>query len=176
LDLLLIAGAASAVGSVTKQPISGSRSGVKNKLFGGRVRVRTCPRITSGDFYGTKTWPQEKDEVLAMSVRNGKFQLVGDEQKLSHSPQHLVGSNPPSGKFQMVGDVEKMSDIRVNSPSAHHSRGDYQKVGDEMKLSRKAVMGWGSAYNLPVSHGGTLDNSVTGVEGNSKTGQHGKKE
>ena len=111
-----------------------------------------------------------------MSVRNGKFDLVGDTQKIGKTPQGVVGSDPPSGKFQMVGDVEKMSDLRVNSPSAWHNHGDYQKVGDELKMSRKAVTGWGSAYNLPMSRETHADNSVTGVEGNSKTKSHGRTE
>ena len=111
-----------------------------------------------------------------MSVRNGRFDLVGDTQKINKAVQPRVGSNPPSGQFQKVGDEEKMSDIRVNSPSAWHNRGEYQKVGDELKMSRKSVVGWGNAYNLPMSHNTYDDNAVTGVEGNSKTKSHGKKE
>ena len=111
-----------------------------------------------------------------MAVRNGRFDLVGDTQKINRSVHKLVGSDPPSGQFQKVGDEEKMSDLRVNSPSAWHNRGDYQKVGDELKMSRKSVVGWGNAYNLPMSQETRADNQVTGVEGNSKTKSHGRKE
>ncbi len=87
-----------------------------------------------------------------MSVRNGQFQLVGDQKALGQRPTASPSSNPRSGQFQIPGDEQKLNHNKsVQSPSANPRSAQFQIGGDQVSLNRAPVKGWASAAKLAMS-------------------------
>jgi hypothetical protein len=87
-----------------------------------------------------------------MSVRNGQFQLVGDQKALGQKPIDSPSANPRSGQFQIPGDEKKMNHSKsVQSPSANPRSAQFQIPGDQVALNRAPVKGWASAAKLAMS-------------------------
>jgi hypothetical protein len=104
-----------------------------------------------------------------MSVKSGKFQIVGTEKKVNQRPSfESPSSDPKSGMFQMVGTTQPMSRKSVHSPSSNPRSGQYQIIGDETKMSRKPVEGYGSAYDLEMSRPSLRENDNSSQRGGRK--------
>ncbi len=81
-----------------------------------------------------------------------KFQLIGDEQKLSKGPRSAEPHGFSGGKFQLLGDQVKMSEkpVPLQQYRAGTGHGKFQNVGDKVSLSETPHKGWNS-YNTPIS-------------------------
>lgn len=86
-----------------------------------------------------------------MSVRNGQFQLVGDQKRPGKRPIASPSSDPRNGQFQIPGDQTPLSRKSNQSPSANPRSAQFQLVGDQTPLNRGVVKGWGSAARIPLS-------------------------
>jgi hypothetical protein len=103
-----------------------------------------------------------------MARGKGQYQIVGDEQKLSHKPVSSPSANPKSGQSQLVGDSVSLSRTPVQSPSANPRSGQFDLVGDTVSLNRTPVKGWGSAANLPMSERAIQQSNTAAGKGGKK--------
>jgi hypothetical protein len=81
-----------------------------------------------------------------------KFQLIGDQERLSKGPKNAEPHEFKSGKFQYVGDSVPLSDspVPLQQHKAGIKGGSYQLVGDKVSLSETPHKGWAS-YSTPIS-------------------------
>jgi len=91
-------------------------------------------------------------------VKNGKFQLIGDQTTPVPGTRNNVvpspSADPASGTWQKIGtDLQgTMGRNPIYSPSANPKSGEWQIVGDEKSMSRKPINdAWGDAYRTPMS-------------------------
>jgi len=100
-----------------------------------------------------------------------KFQLIGDEQKLSKGPRNYDRSKFSGGRVQQVGDRVALSDRPVPLQEGNKGvrGGSYQQVGDSVTLSKTPQKGWES-YPTPVSDRARQQSVMPGVSGKGKRG------
>lgn len=81
-----------------------------------------------------------------------KFQLIGDQEKLSKGPKSMDRTEFKAGKFQMVGDSVSMKQTPVPLQQARTGikGGTFQNVGDKVSLSQTPHKGW-TSYATPIS-------------------------
>jgi len=98
-----------------------------------------------------------------------KFEVIGDEKKLSKGPRNYDRSRFTGGKVQQTGDQVKLSatPVAMQSGNKHISGGSYQQVGDSVTLSKQPRKGWES-YPTPVSDRTKQQSVMPGISGKAK--------
>lgn len=81
-----------------------------------------------------------------MATKNGQFQVIGDEQKLSKGPRSYDRSKFAGGTYQQVGDSVKLgtTPVPMQEGKKNIRDGQFQLVGDQIKMSATPHKGWNS--------------------------------
>ena len=98
-----------------------------------------------------------------------KFQLIGDQEKLSKGPKSMDRTEFSGGKFNLVGDSVTMSQkpVPLQENRTGIKSGQFQLVGDKASMSQTPHKGWAS-YDTPISDRAKFASQMPGSKKGSK--------
>lgn len=81
-----------------------------------------------------------------------KFQLIGDQQRLSKGPRSMDRTEFKAGKFDLLGDsvTMKQTPVPLQQGKTGIKSGSFQNVGDKVSMSTTPHKGW-TSYATPIS-------------------------
>ena len=83
-------------------------------------------------------------------MASGKYEVVGDTQKLSKGPLDMNRTSFKGGQVQMVGDKINLKQNATPQVPSGGRDGERQVLGDTVSLNRNPQKGWNSA-STPMS-------------------------